>query len=266
VASSYLGRDQGSLVELRLTYYGRAHHWDFTPGQPVGRRQSRLVGRFVTPREAARCFVCHATAVVADGGNVKPEASLLGIGCEACHGPGAGHVAAVKRGDRDLRMPKLARLRDRISLELCGQCHRTPAARAMAPEAAVSQLARFQGLALARSACFRGSQGRLSCITCHDPHRDANRTSHAEYDATCRSCHDPKDEHRTPNAWTRGAGTPRTPHLVCKRAPAGDCVSCHMPEQPVDMPTEPRFRTHWIRVWNDPAERIDNSTREPIKE
>ena len=145
----------------------------------------------------------------------------------------AFHIAAVKRADRDIHMPRLTRVRDRISIELCGQCHRSPLTSDAQDPAIGTQLPRMQGLALTRSACFRKSGGRLSCITCHDPHRDADRTSHAEYNAICSSCHHPSPARQ----------------VVCRAQPQGDCISCHMPAQAVVLPTRPQFRTHWIKVW-----------------
>lgn len=232
-AYTYMGHFEGQLVEMRLSYWSQAQAWDFTPGQEPGYPVATRLGRNVAPDEAGRCFACHATAVVNDGGTLKPEASLLGVGCETCHGPGRDHVEAVTRGDRDLRMANLSGARDRISLALCGQCHRSPVTSGTEPQGVEIQLPRLQGIALARSACFKKSGGHLSCITCHDPHRDAYRTSHAEYNAVCSSCHNPV----------------HPPQKPCKRQPQGDCVSCHMPAQTVILPTRPQFRTHWIKVW-----------------
>jgi hypothetical protein len=156
------------------------------------------------------------------------------VTCEACHGPGREHIAAARRHDRDLKMAHLAGLRAEISIELCGQCHRSPASNRRDDDPmAETQLARLQGFALAQSACFRKSGGNLSCVTCHDPHRDADRTGHAVYDARCQSCHHDPAAHQS----------------VCKAQPQGDCVSCHMPAQEVQLPTRPKFRNHWIRVW-----------------
>jgi hypothetical protein len=87
------------------------------------------------------CIKCHAT-------NHKPKldwpsgeplrgadthVSEFGIACEACHGPGAEHVAAnqdpIRRyshhlsGDADPTMVNPARLDHVLSTQVCGQCH-----------------------------------------------------------------------------------------------------------------------------------------------
>lgn len=234
---TFLGRFQGKPVELRLSYFRKQDRWDFTPSQQAGARPATPVGRVMDPAAEEECYRCHTTALVKEGERVVPEQSILGVGCESCHGPGRDHVDAVRRNEPDLKMVRLSNLRERISIELCGQCHRSPANDDPSSPAIRAQLPRFQGLALARSACFKQSQGRLSCISCHDPHENAERTSREEYNARCLSCH-----------------TPATPsHVACPAKPRGDCVSCHMPEQKVDIPTNPTFRTHWIKVWKPEA-------------
>jgi hypothetical protein len=228
---TYIGRYGGETVELRLSF-DRQRVWEFTPGQPVGARPQTPVGRILPAHEEMECFRCHTTALVARDGRPDPASSLLGVGCESCHGPGADHIAAARRKDRDLRMPRLSLVRDRISTELCGQCHRSPASADAQHPLIQEQLPRFQGLALSRSACFIQSKGRLSCVTCHDPHRNAAAHTRRHYNQQCVGCH-----------------TPGRDAAACPRPPASDCVSCHMPAQEVDLPARPRFATHWIKIW-----------------
>lgn len=232
VGVTYVARYRDQPVELRASYYPKEGRWEFTPGQQPQAFQGTMtaVGRILKPESAQRCFLCHSTALVHRQGQVQPRRSILGVGCEACHGPGMAHVEAVRRGDPDLRMPHLGAFRERVSLELCGQCHRAPGDGAQVDEA---QIARFQGVALSRSACFRRSAGQLSCLSCHDPHHDADRTPRARYNAVCSGCHAPAHPGQKP----------------CKLQPQGDCVSCHMPSQSIAMPTQPTFRNHWIKVW-----------------
>jgi hypothetical protein len=81
-------------------------------------RASETLGRRVTDR---RCLACHATGDAPAG---RPYGS--GVGCEMCHGPGAGYAPADV-----MRSPTLARelgLRDLAAAparaELCATCHR----------------------------------------------------------------------------------------------------------------------------------------------
>ncbi len=231
---TYLGRDGDRTLELRLSYYAPLRGWDFSPNQPPGARTGAPGGRPVAPSEEAQCFLCHSTALVAGADRPHPERSILGIGCEGCHGPGRTHIAAIERGDRDPRMARLATEPQRVSLEICGTCHSPSTSDDLADPAVSGQLARFQSLALAQSACFRKS--RLSCMTCHDPHRDAV-TGGTTYNAICGSCH--------------SAATPG--QVACKVPRAVDCVKCHMPAQALDIPTRPIYRNHWIGVWTGKA-------------
>src|SRR5262249_17734237 len=159
---------------------------------------------------------CHATTVPAE--SLKPDPRFFGVGCEACHGPGQAHVNAART--RDLSGFKMAKLSDaggeKIN-ELCGNCHRT--AKQVAKGDTSTQ--RFQPYGLSKSKCYLGSQDKLSCLTCHDPHKDASRDIKA-YEAVCIRCHTPAS-----NTPTFGPSQGRT--AVCSVNTKTGCVECHMP-------------------------------------
>jgi hypothetical protein len=111
----------------------------------------------------------------------------------------------------------------------CGKCHRHPGdLDGRAPEMQ-SQLARFPGPALAMSRCFTESAGKLTCITCHNPHETV-RHGRTAYDAACRGCH----------------GAP--PQTLCAAKRTSECAGCHMPDQSVAGKLHLRFHNHWIRA------------------
>lgn len=228
----YVGRPEGKLTELRLSYYRQADRWYWTATQEIGSKVVGPLGRARDREDFERCFTCHATALVKDG-DLKLDQSLLGVTCETCHGPGRPHVQAVRRGEPDLRMARLSAARAQVSAELCGQCHRGPATGDPEEPMLKRALPRLQGLALAQSKCFTASKGRLTCVTCHDPHRNASRITMAEYNGQCKSCHTPSEPSEVP----------------CPVQPRGNCVPCHMPSQAVTIPTNPTFRNHWIKAW-----------------
>lgn len=233
--TTYLGSYAGETVELRLSYYAGGRGWDFTPGQQVGMPFAGAAGR--TVKGEAECFQCHATGKAEESRGSAAQPALLGVGCEACHGPGRDHIQTVGRGDSDLRIARLSHLEGAASPKLCGACHHERGAPGAGARPAEEPPARLQAFALSRSACFRKSGGRLSCMTCHDPHGDADDLSRSDYNAKCGGCHS-----------ASAADAP-----LCRLKPGGDCVSCHMPGQAVPLYTRPRFRTHWIRVWSEAA-------------
>jgi Tfp pilus assembly protein PilF len=77
---------------------------------------------------------------------------------------------------------------------------------------------------LRRSLCFtQSTAGKLSCLTCHDPHRKvpaAERAAH--YRAACLSCHQTEDGKL---AAAHGA----VPAVLA--VATADCVACHMPNR-----------------------------------
>jgi hypothetical protein len=129
-------------------------------------------------------------------------------------------------------------------------------------------MVRFAVTAFAASRCYTGSAGRLSCVTCHDPHQRLS-TNTAVYERVCRSCHSGTDEGRTTNDQRIGpSDTGRSSFAVarssspnpqsairhpqskpCPVNPRAGCVGCHMPAQPAGFPTPTTFRNHWIKVY-----------------
>jgi hypothetical protein len=105
-------------------------------------------------------------------------------------------------------------------------------------------LARFEGVALARSACYLKS-GALSCTTCHDPHTDADPVP-AHTDRICLNCHAGPGKFTAP---TSAQGQ------VCPVNARSGCTSCHMPRQAISGIPYARFTQHWIKVWETKKEK-----------
>jgi hypothetical protein len=231
------------LLEHRLTYYAATHELKVTPGQGSVRRGAAFsgipapgttaIGRFVNGTEALKCFGCHTTRTSAHGAaELDPRTMIPNVSCEHCHGPGRAHVEAARRG-ADSEALALPFGPDRwtadTQLRLCGKCHRHPSTGgADLIRNNVPGIVRFQPVGLMQSRCYRESAGRLSCVTCHDPHtRVARKTD--SYERACRSCHGDKP----------GQG-------ACPISPRGGCVGCHMPRR--DSGQNVLFTDHWIRV------------------
>jgi len=68
------------------------------------------------------------------------------------------------------------------------------------------------------STCFRKSDGELSCISCHDPHRSPSPSEIKEhYRDRCLQCHSGSDPQCSENMSVR------------MQAEADSCIKCHMP-------------------------------------
>jgi predicted CXXCH cytochrome family protein len=189
----------------------------------------------------SQCLFCHTTAYE-KGYRVEDDAyasrwTEMAVGCEACHGPGASHVAARRAGRPDGYPPPAGERR----LDACATCHAlrreiatgfVPGARlldffepdlldgdAYHPDGQLRQES-YEWGSFAQSAMHRAG---VECGACHDAHSGALL---AEGDALCLGCHD-----------ARLARAEHTHH-----APDSDgarCVSCHMPET-VFMARDPR--------------------------
>ena len=119
------------------------------------------IGRPLADFEARTCFSCHTTAMFATS-PIDEHSIVPSVSCEACHGPGAGHVAAVqasenKAGAWDRHILNPARLAPAQSVDLCGACHSTPWDVRLMGATGV-QTVRFPAYRLEKSRCW-GLQG-----------------------------------------------------------------------------------------------------------
>ena len=252
-AVSYLHRTKDNqLEEIPISWYGqKGGFWGMSPA--YDRPDHPGFGRTITYR-CMFCHNAYPDIAAGagnwDGATVFPEKLPDGIDCQRCHGPGLAHVTAASQGKpaAEIRAAIVnpARLTPERQMEVCMQCHlETTSAQlpgailrfgrdvfSYRPGQPISDYLLFFDHApgkgrddkfefvssvyrLRKSACFNGSQGRVSCTTCHDPHvqpsrEEALRTTNR----ACESCH--KDAIAS---------------LVKQgRHPAAtDCASCHMP-------------------------------------
>ena len=117
-----------------------------------------------------------------------------GIGCERCHGPGGNHLRAIEAKLPDLAIVNPAEAPAQGRIRVCGQCHGNRQESPL-PHSIRSRL-RFPGTTITWSRCYIESAGSFDCMTCHDPHRDNDR-SPAHYNARCLTCHSarPRETH-----------------------------------------------------------------------
>jgi len=243
---SFVGRDEQDVWRtIRMSHFDspRGSGWDVATGLPLHpERDDEFLGKKMVGRDGVRrCLFCHTTNFRAILDQSGPEAADHSIGCEACHGPGGNHVAAVDAGLADMAIATPAKTPGSKIDKLCGQCHSMHNTSVVSAPRTDPVWYRFQSLTMAWTRCFTESDGKLSCVTCHDPHRDAE-TSAASNEAKCLSCH-------TPGGGNEPAGKKAlaTAKTRCPINPTQGCIGCHMPRAWIE--STHSFKTdHYIRV------------------
>jgi nitrate reductase cytochrome c-type subunit len=105
---------------------------------------------------------------------------------------------------------------------------------------------RFQPYRLENSRCFSGTDARISCIACHDPHKDL-ATSSAYYDQKCLACHGTTTAAAHVVVSPANSSQSEKPK-TCPVAKS-NCVSCHMPRVPLPVSgNHLTFTDHQIRI------------------
>ena len=255
--------DRNRSFMLRISTYESPHGtaWDLSTGLP--RRpadEEAYLGPVMVDRDGVRrCLSCHTTSFRAVLDQAGPVAADHSIGCEKCHGPGGNHEIAVKAGFSD---PAIAGTTESSASQvnhICGRCHDFPRWESLSKSQTDPALYRFQSLTLGWSRCSSESEGTLSCVTCHDPHRNV-QTSTTVNEGKCLSCHNGNTGLKSTSTDSKrslvGAIQPDSSHgktpskrtqTACPVNPTKGCLQCHMPR--IWQQENHSFKTdHFIRV------------------
>ncbi|MEM7356641.1 MAG: tetratricopeptide repeat protein [Acidobacteriota bacterium] len=269
----------GYLFQLPVAWYTRTAHWGMAPG--YDRPSHNGVTRLVT-RECMFCHSAYpevpADSDVYGQPHVFPAELPDGLGCQRCHGPGAEHSRIGMQVPVDFQrlaeaIVNPADLSPAKRDDICYGCHMQPAVVAdsvrrfgrgdfsFVPgedlssymvQVDVEEEGRPRGerfeinhhpYRLEQSRCFIESQGALSCLTCHDPHRKVQPEERpAHYRAACQGCHsidacrlDEMLATSSQIAADLGAIDP------------GNCVACHMQERRPQDAVQVTMTDHLIR-------------------
>jgi hypothetical protein len=228
---TWLVEREGALYEGAVSYYSGIKGLDITPGHAALPRRTleEAFGRKVDAAEARRCFGCHSTDVVWNGG-LYPDSLTPGVQCWQCHQGSLEHANALRAGNAvpAARMVSLRTVSNEGLAAVCNDCHPGWAEIASkGPKGVVN--VRMQFYRLANSRCYDSEDRRISCTACHDVHGNLS-TDLASYDSPCQACHAPGNQ-------------------AAKSCPvaARDCISCHMPK--VEIPgMHYQFTDHEIRI------------------
>lgn len=243
-AQTFVLQRNGTFLEGLVSYYPEAGGLDVTIGdQPLSPQTlEEAVGRPLATAEVTACFGCHSTGAVTDG-RLHLAALQPGVTCEHCHAGAASHLQTIAQPAAHKNWqaaipPKLGKMSAESLSNFCGGCHRsweTVVRNHWTGEINV----RFQPYRLANSKCFDGTDARISCVACHNPHEDLVRNDQ-QYDAKCLACHSSGSAAHSNTVAVKTAS---------KSCPVSkdNCVSCHMPKVPLPGGHK-TFTDHQIRV------------------
>lgn len=202
-----------------------------------------------------RCAVCHATGYEKNYDQATrlfaSTQAEIGVGCEACHGPGSAHLDWAQNGSTP--GPGLdahgftMMLDDReATIGLCAGCHSRRSAFTDASPVPGTPFHDTYGLALLRPGLYHADgqildevyvtgsflQSKMyargvTCLNCHDPHSAELK---ATGNAVCTQCHSPAGNPDFPTL--RPAEYDSAAHHFHEAGTkAAECKSCHMPER-----------------------------------
>jgi len=242
--SGAIVKEGGYLFEAPLSFYAKPHHWALSPGYEFG---DYGFDRPILPG----CIVCHSgqPRPIQDGNGrfQEPPFAELAIGCENCHGPGEAHVSAAQMEFPLDSIVNPSKLSPWLADNICLSCHQTGDARVLqagktyrdfrpgaelddtlslflvpfSRESAPKDDLLEHYLSMRLSKCYLRSSGRLSCISCHDPHLQPSQQEAPEYFRhKCLACHT-----------ETSCVVPMS--LRQRKTPPDDCTGCHMPKRDV---------------------------------
>jgi hypothetical protein len=261
-ARTYLVEADGFLVESPVTWYASRQAWDMSPGYEGPDQQgfARSMGE--------ACLMCHAgQAEAVERSLHRMRVHEAAIGCERCHGPGSVHVERRNGGARPLdridhTIVNPSHLPRPLAEAICQQCHLQTGAMVFGrgrkaadfrpglplqdfrqdytletPDSAMTVVGHVEQMHLSR--CYQRSE-TFSCLTCHNPHNEPPSSQRVSYyKAICLDCHRP-EQCTVPAA------------RLHKESPANNCLQCHMPQSPTDIP-HVAFTHHRVGIHDRPA-------------
>jgi predicted CXXCH cytochrome family protein len=209
----------------------------------------------------ARCAECHATNY---DKNYDPQTrsynssqSEIGVGCEACHGPGEAHVAWARSPTIDLQKRWSGLTKKGFTLDLsdpspeteiqqCAGCHSRREAFGDGNPLPGTPFHDAYRLALLRNGLYHADgsirdevyvygsflQSKMyakgvRCSNCHEPHAGQLK---AEGNAICTQCHSPAGNETFPSLRKALYDDP-SHHFHDPNTPGAQCKACHMIER-----------------------------------
>lgn len=229
-----------NVTEMKRTYFPLEKRWRVTPGKKIN---DPAVGTEIHTLERSRaCIDCHSIAMSKN--TFVPRREFFGVGCESCHGPGRAHIETVRAGRVGGMEPLQKKSAEQINT-LCGRCHTLEKDVANNP-VRQKMTYRFHSYGVMTSPCYLKSGKQLSCLNCHDSHKNVAEGA-AAYTPSCLVCHS-------------GAKSPAhtaksVPGKICPVNATSDCTKCHMPKRDYNYATNEvygiQMTEHRIGIYKD---------------
>jgi hypothetical protein len=230
IGQTYILENDGELYESRMSWFRELSGLGPTLGDSnsLPTDVNEAAGRLMSHDDKLACFGCHATNA-ALGTQLTLDKMTPGVQCGHCHEVTEAHLAAMLRKSGEPAIPPpLSKLSAEQTSNFCGRCHRTWAEIAMQGNPGIADI-RFQPYRLTGSKCYDPDDARISCVACHNPHKEVSARP-VDYDAKCQACH----QHGK-------TGAKACPVSKSK------CVTCHMPK--IELPGgHYKFSDHRIRI------------------
>lgn len=211
-----------------------------------------------------RCAECHATDFKknyeARTRKFASTQSEIGVGCEACHGPGSRHVDWAGRANKPTSQSgttdqkdtdkglliKLATTSAKTLIQQCAGCHSRREALFSSTPPAGTPFFDAYNIALLRPDLYHADgaikdevyvygsflqskmyEKGVSCANCHEPHSGAVKD---QGNGLCTQCHSPAGNTRFPSLAKKLYDSPEH-HFHEAGSQGVQCKSCHMMER-----------------------------------
>jgi predicted CXXCH cytochrome family protein len=209
----------------------------------------------------ARCAECHATSFEKNYDpttkSYSSKQAEIGVGCEACHGPGEAHASWAEARERfdpsvwSKVSPNGLTVQFKAGdteteIQQCAGCHSRREPFSASSPTPGTKFADNYRLALLRNGLYHADgqildevyvygsflQSKMyasgvSCTNCHQPHSNQLK---ADGNAVCTQCHSPQGNPGFPSLKPAFYDGPEH-HFHETGSEGAQCASCHMPER-----------------------------------
>ncbi|MBG6173240.1 putative CxxxxCH...CXXCH cytochrome family protein [Labrenzia sp. EL_208] len=209
----------------------------------------------------ARCAECHSTGFTKNYSfpdkRYQSDWAEIGVGCEACHGPGAAHVAWAEQSKPNKEnltselkenglLIEFTDKKAEIEIQQCAGCHSRREPFQNASPVPGTPFHDTYRLALLRDGLYHADgqildevyvfgsflqskmyQNGVRCSDCHEPHSGELR---AVGNSICSQCHSPTGNEAFPTLTLKDYDDPAH-HFHKTGSEGARCVSCHMIER-----------------------------------